>query len=262
MEDRPANARHATGAARRQRRVLVGAVGAVVVLALAAGVAYVVVPSSHPEALAEAHGTTTAPRSSTTTSLATTTSSAPPTTTTTTTDPGTLPQTNEYPPANTPQFTAAMQALWNGVVQGAVQPALPAFFPQSAYGQLKTGIYDAGGDWTNRLVADYGLDIEAAHALIASDPSAATFVGVSVPEQYGHWIDPGVCSNGIGYYEVANARLVYQFEGQTRSFGIASLISWRGEWYVVHLGAILRSSGGVVEDPEVGPGSSAPSSTC
>jgi hypothetical protein len=264
MEDRPANARHVPRAARQRRRVLIGAfVGAVVVLALAAGVAYVVVPSSHPEALAEAHGTTTAPRSSTTTALPTTTWSAPATTTTTTTDPGTLPQTNQLPAANTPQFTAAMQALWNGVVQGSVQPALPAFFPQSAYVQLKTGIDDPGGDWTNRLVADYALDIEAAHALIASDPSAATFVGVSVPEQYGHWIDAGVCSNGIGYYEVANARLVYQFQGQTRSFGIASLISWRGEWYVVHLGAILRSSSaGVVEDPEIGPGSSAPSSTC
>jgi hypothetical protein len=156
-----------------------------------------------------------------------------------------------------------MQALWNGVVQSSVQPALPAFFPQSAYVQLKTGISNPAGDWTNRLVADYALDIGAAHALIASDPSAAVFVGVSVPEQYAHWIPTGICANGTGYYEVANARLVYEFGGQVRSFGIASLISWRGQWYVVHLGAILRpSGGGVVDEPEVGTGSSAPSSTC
>ena len=241
--------------------MLVG--GAVCVLALVLiAVALVTGPSSHPQAQAQAraHDTTTVPgSSSTTTSLPPTTMS----TTTTTIDPGTLSQTDQFPAANTPQFTSEMQALWNGVVQGAAQPALPAFFPQSAYVQLKTGLYDPAGDWSNRLVADYGLDIRAAHALVASDPSAAGFVGVTVPEQFGHWIHPGICANGVGYYEVANSRLVYQFQGQTRSFGIASMISWRGEWYVVHLGAILRpSSIGVVDDPEIGPGSSAPSSTC
>ena len=156
-----------------------------------------------------------------------------------------------------------MQALWQGVVAGSVTPALPSFFPRSAYVQLKTGVANPAGDWQNRLVADFGLDIQAAHALLGSDPAASTFQGVSVPEQYGHWIPPGVCANGIGYYEVANARVVYALDGQTRSFGIASLISWRGTWYVVHLGAILRSSAsGTVDDPEPGPGTSAPSHTC
>ena len=57
--------------------------------------------------------------------------------------------------------------------------------------------------------------------------------------------------------------MVYTEAGVTRSFGIASLISWRGEWYVVHLGAVVRSGGGgVVLDPESGAGRSAPSSTC
>ena len=96
-----------------------------------------------------------------------------------------------------------------------------------------------------------------------ADASAATLLQVEVPEQYGHWVPSGVCDNRIGYYEVANARLIYTEDGQTRSFGIASLISWRGVWYVVHLGAILRSSSlGVVDDPEVGPGSSPDSTTC
>jgi hypothetical protein len=88
-------------------------------------------------------------------------------------------------------------------------------------------------------------------------------VAIEVPEHDGHWVPPAVCDNRIGYFEVANSRVVYQQQGVTRSFGIASLISWRGVWYVVHLGAILRSSEiGVVEDPEVGTGYSAPSSTC
>jgi hypothetical protein len=58
-----------------------------------------------------------------------TTTSAP---TTTTTDPAQLPQTNQLPSKSTPPFTFEIQALWNGVVQGAVTPALTAFFPQSA----------------------------------------------------------------------------------------------------------------------------------
>ncbi len=112
-------------------------------------------------------------------------------------------------------------------------------------------------------MANFGLDIEAAHALLGPNPSAATLVSVSVPEQYGHWIPPGVCANGIGYFEVPNSRVIYQVGGETRSFGIASMISWRGTWYVVHLGAILRGSGGgEVDEPSVGPGVSAPSSTC
>ena len=189
----------------------------------------------------------------TTTPTTTTTTTAPPTTTST--DPGTLPQTNQFPAAQTPQFQAEMSDLWQGVVTGSVTPALPAFFPQSAYVQLKTGIANPAGDWQSRLVADYGLDLAAAHALLGSDPAQATFLSVSVPEQYGHWIPPGVCANGIGYYEVANSRVLYQLDGQTRSFGIASLISWRGLWYVVHLGAILRSgSGGQVDEPALGPG--------
>ncbi len=192
----------------------------------------------------------------------TTTTTLPPTTTTTTTDPGTLPQTMQLPSSDTPQFTAEMGALWQGIVQNSVAPALPAFFPQSAYVQLKTGIADPAGDWQNRLVADYGLDIGAAHALLGPVPTQATLVTVSVPEQYAHWIPPGVCANGIGYYEVANSRVVYQLDGQTRSIGIASMISWRGVWYVVHLGAILRSGGGEVDEPAVGTGASAPSETC
>ncbi len=221
-----------------------------------AAIVYATQPSPPPIAARSAHGTTTLPPTTSTTTL-------PPTTTTTTTDPGTLPQTMDFPSSGTPQFTAEMNALWQGVVEGSVDPALAAFFPRTAYVQLKTGIANPSGDWQNRLVADFALDIGAAHALLGPDPTQATLVSVSVPQQYGHWIPPGVCDNGVGYFEVANARVVYQLAGQTRSFGIASLISWRGAWYVVHLGAILRGSGGgMVDEPAIGAGSSAPSRTC
>lgn len=182
--------------------------------------------------------------------------------TTTTADPGLLPQTNQLPSISTPEFQAETEALWAGVVNDSVQAALPAFFPEGAYVQVKD-ISSPQTDYEDRLVAEVGLDVDAAHQVLGPDPGSAGLVGVVVPQQYAHWVPPGTCENGVGNYEVANSRLVYEQDGQTRSFGLASMISWRGTWYVVHLGAVERSSDeGVVEDPEAGQGSSAPSSTC
>jgi hypothetical protein len=131
-----------------------------------------------------------------------------------------------------------------------------------AYLQLKA-IAGAGADYTGRLLGDYALDIDAAHRLLGEAAASAKLVRVSVVSAYAHWVPPGVCYNRVGYYEVPNSRIVYRERGRLRSFGIASMISWRGRWYVVHLGAILRSSdAGVVDRPESGPGVSEPSSTC
>jgi hypothetical protein len=176
--------------------------------------------------------------------------------------PGTLPQTNTYPSGTSPEFKALMARLWAGVVHDSTRLALPAFFPEAAYAQLKA-IGDPQADWSGRLVHDYTLDIAAAHALLGGHATTARLLAVDVVRSYGHWITPGVCSNRIGYYEMPNARVVYRVDGEVRSFGIASMISWRGIWYVVHLGAILRSTDtGMVDDPAGGPGISAYSGTC
>ena len=176
--------------------------------------------------------------------------------------PGSLPQTHAYPSGASAQFRLLMADLWSGVVGDSVTRALPAFFPQGAYVQLKA-ISAAGADWTNRLVRDYRLDIGAAHALLGSGARHAQLLTVNVVASYGHWIAPGACYNSIGYYEMPNARVVYREAGQTRSFGIASMISWRGVWYVVHFGAILRATDtGAVDDPAGGAGTSLYSGTC
>jgi hypothetical protein len=155
-----------------------------------------------------------------------------------------------------------MASLWSGVVRDSLAAAMPAFFPEGAYLQLKS-ISDASSDWTSRLVHDYGLDITAAHGLLGRDAARAHLVAVEIVASYGHWIQPGVCDNRLGYYEMPNARVVYRQDGQTRSFGIASMISWRGVWYVVHFGAILRATdSGMVDDPALGRGVSAYSGTC
>jgi hypothetical protein len=154
-----------------------------------------------------------------------------------------------------------MRALWLGIREDSVRVALYAFFPLSAYEQIKA-IGDPAGDYADRLVADYRLDLHAAHELVGSGTGPG-LMRVVVPAGYVRWVSPGACYNRLGYYEVPNSRLLYRVNGQVRSFGIASLIAWRGIWYVVHLGAVTRSgSGGVVDDPSVGPGTPAPSLTC
>ncbi|HMD56570.1 MAG TPA: hypothetical protein VKG82_03770 [Solirubrobacteraceae bacterium] len=176
--------------------------------------------------------------------------------------PGTLPQTHAYPSGTSPRFKSLMAYLWQGIVHDKPSRALPAFFPRSAYVQLKA-IAGAGSDWGERLVHDYALDIAAAHELLGGDAAHARLIAVDVPSSYGHWIEPGVCYNSIGYYELPNARVVYREHGASRSFGIASMISWRGVWYVVHLGAILRSAdNGEVDEPASGRGESLYSGTC
>ena len=194
--------------------------------------------------------------------LATTTSTRLSATTTTTTDPGLLPQTTAFPFTQTPQFENEMSDLFQAIVTDSAALAQPAYFPESAYLQLKT-IYNARSDYVTRLEGDFSLDIGAAHVVLGNDAGAAKLLEATAPSGFGHWVPPGVCDNSVGYYELPNARMVYQEDGQIRSFGIASMISWRGVWYVVHLGAILRSTDdGLVDDPSVGPGASIPSSTC
>jgi hypothetical protein len=168
----------------------------------------------------------------------------------------------QLPSAGTRTFKAEMAALWRAILDGAVGPGRRAFFPERAYLQVKA-IADPQADYDYRLIGDYALDIAAAHKLLGRLARSAQLVAVHVPGAYAHWIPPGACYNRVGYYEVPNSRLVYRLRGQLRSFGIASMISWRGVWYVVHLGAVTRNvAAGYVDDPSLGPGESAPSSTC
>jgi hypothetical protein len=155
-----------------------------------------------------------------------------------------------------------MAALWRAVRAKSVRAALPAFFPEAAYVQVK-GIVNPRADWVGRLLGTYRLDISAAHALLHAGGRHASLVRVDVPAGFAHWVTPGTCENRIGYWELPDARVVYRDAGAVRSFGIASMISWRGAWYVVHLGAILRATDtGQVDAPAVGPGVSAYSGTC
>ncbi|HEX5295319.1 MAG TPA: hypothetical protein VFX25_41140 [Streptosporangiaceae bacterium] len=173
-----------------------------------------------------------------------------------------LPQTRALPSAATPVFRAEMTDLWTAVVTGRPAAGAPAFFPLSAYKQVKA-IADPAADWNARLFGDFRLDVGAARRLLGAGASTARLVRVIVPSADAAWIDPGVCYNAVGYWHVGGARLVYRQGGQVRSIGIASLISWRGQWYVVHFGAVLRTgAAGVVDQPAAGPGVPGPAGGC
>jgi len=172
---------------------------------------------------------------------------------------GALPQTRAFPSTQSAAFRDAMQDLWLAVTTGNARLALPAFFPRAAYQKLKA-IDDPGEDWDDRLWYDFTVDVGAAHRVVDPD---ARLVRVIVAGDDAAWVYPGVCANSIGYWHVDGARVVYREHGQERSIGIASLISWRGVWYVVHFGAVLRSVvTGIVDDPEVGPGVAGPAGGC
>ena len=59
---------------------------------------------------------------------------------------------------------------------------------------------------------------------------------LDVPEAKAKWMEPGSEGNKLGYDRVLDSKLVFQREdGKESKLDVKSMISWRGEWYVVHL---------------------------
>ena len=152
-------------------------------------------------------------------------------------DPSLLPQTHDHPPASGAAFDARIAALWAGVVADDPEKAMAFFFPLGAYQQVKD-VSDPASDWKRRLVAAYARDVHSLHSRLGADVGRAVFAGLEVPDAHARWVDPGEEYNKLGYFRVFGSKLRYTVDGDARSFEVKSLISWRGEWYVVHLGAI------------------------
>jgi len=76
------------------------------------------------------------------------------------------------------------------------------------------------------------------------DGDNVSLLGVDVPDRSATWVTPGQGYNKGSYWRVYRTRVRYRtVVGKEGSFGIFSLISWRGQWYVVHLGPINRTPG-------------------
>lgn len=160
-------------------------------------------------------------------------SKAVPSTTTTTVDPGTLPQTMVRPTTSDQPFRAGLAGFFRAIVTDDPTPAMPFFFPLSAYLQVKA-ISNPASDWQQRLFGAYLRDIHALHASLGAAAATAHLTGIDVPAT-AQWILPGLEFNKGSYWRVYGSQVHYTVGGQTRSFTIGSMISWRGRWYIVHL---------------------------
>lgn len=158
-------------------------------------------------------------------------------TTATTVDPATLPQTDARPTAQGSPFEERARGLWDAIVADDPARAMPFFFPLPAYLQVKA-IKDPAADWRSRLVAAYESDIHELHRRLGPGAAGAAYQGVTVPDS-AVWVVPGKEYNAQPYWRVYGSQLHYtSADGKAAAFPIASLISWRGEWFVVHLNSI------------------------
>jgi len=154
-------------------------------------------------------------------------------------------------------------ALFRALQTSNATLAQSLFYPEAAYISLKTGQLAApAGDYTNRLLAFFNLDVVAYHQLLASG-GPAHYLRTVVDPGLATWIAPGVCENGSGYWHEPPIRLVYRQAGVVKSFAVNSLITWQNRWYVIHLGPNPRPSNvGTVDLPQRGPGRPGPAGGC
>jgi hypothetical protein len=146
-----------------------------------------------------------------------------------------LPQTEARPSASDERFRRRMQRVADAIISGDVELARSSFFPLVAYAQVKD-VAKPERDYRFRLMAHFERDLREYRKALGRDAEHAQLIGVDVPEARVEWMKPGKEGNRLGYFRVLRSRLRFRLpDGKERSFELTSLISWRGEWYVVHL---------------------------
>jgi hypothetical protein len=146
-----------------------------------------------------------------------------------------LDQTDQRPTLTSASFQKRVGLVARAILTGEVEPALPAFFPLVAYQQVKD-VAKPERDYKFRLLANFKRDLLEYHHALGAAAAESKFDGVIVSEKDAKWMAPGSEGNKLGYFRVLRSRLRFTLPtGRSREFELTSLISWRGEWYVVHL---------------------------
>ena len=146
-----------------------------------------------------------------------------------------LPQTDEHPAVGSASFQKRVALVARAIQSGDPEPALSAFFPLLAYQQVKD-VAKPERDYKFRLLANFKRDVLEYHHALGADAASAKFDGITVSEKDAKWMAPGSEGNRVGYFRVLRSRLRFTLPtGRSRELELTSLISWRGEWYVVHL---------------------------
>jgi hypothetical protein len=128
-----------------------------------------------------------------------------------------------------------MHLLGQAIKLGKPDLALPAFFPQVAYAQVKD-IPKPELDWERRLVGAFRRDIAEYNKKLGPNAEKSLLWEIKVSEPKVKLMQPGSEGNRVGYFRVLRSTLVFRMpDGKERSFELTSMISWRGEWFVVHL---------------------------
>ena len=99
-------------------------------------------------------------------------------------------------------------------------------------------IDDPTTDYQQRLIANFDDDVHALHAQLGANARQRGAHRDRRARLQAVLVQPGEESNELPYWRVYGTTLHYTLNGETQSMPVTSLISWRGQWYVVHLGEI------------------------
>jgi hypothetical protein len=128
-----------------------------------------------------------------------------------------------------------MELLVRAIEKDDAKLAHDAFFPLVAYEQVKA-IEKPALDHERRLLAAFARNVHEYHRELGRDAEGLRFVRVEVPDEKVKWTKVGAEGNRVGYFRILRSRLVVATAaGKEKRFELTSMISWRGEWYVVHL---------------------------
>lgn len=145
-----------------------------------------------------------------------------------------LPQTQDEPSTSSAWFVAGSEALFHAIRDDDPVSAEPFFFPLAAYEKVKD-VADPEGDYEHRLLAHFRRDVHAYHQKLGPRASDARLVGIELAEKNKRWMKPRSEGNRLGYFRVTHSRMRYDLGGREHTLEVTSFISWRGEWYLVHL---------------------------
>lgn len=146
-----------------------------------------------------------------------------------------LTQTEERPTTTSAAFKRRMEVLFEAIVKDDPKLAERVFFPVVAYEQVKD-IEAPAKDWKHRLWKAFERNIHGYHKKLGEDASGAKLLGVEIAEERVKWMKPGSEGNRVGYFRITRSKIRYaDASGREKTLALTSLISWRGEWFVVHL---------------------------
>ena len=146
-----------------------------------------------------------------------------------------LPQTDQHPDSSSASFQSRMSQLCQAIIDGEPAKAHAAFFPLVAYAQVKA-VADPERDYRWRLLAHFDRDIRDYHQRMSRRPGPYHCGGTTVPDNLARWMKPGSEYNKLGYFRLLRSHInIVDAAEKATSLEVTSLISWRGQWYVVHL---------------------------